>query len=58
MKLVTVEASIAADAIERALSAIEDQADIVRAMPGCIGSALKPLMTAPPVTTIASVDTL
>ncbi|MGX9355577.1 putative quinol monooxygenase [Roseobacteraceae bacterium S113] len=91
MKLITVEATFAADKIEAAISEFDAQIEAVRAMDGCdsyalyrsgdtvaivqrwqdmarfdayrksdefagLGAALKPLMSAPPVTTIARVD--
>lgn len=95
MKLITVEAEFAASDLGAATRIISDQADAVRAMPGCthyafyrksgddgiaiiqrwdgmetfdayrasdtfaaLGRGLRPLMTKPPVTIVAEVDTV
>ena len=93
MKLITVEAEVAAADLDKALELFEAEAGAVRAMAGCqsyavyraasggrfaivqkwadmaafdayraspnfaaMGGALKPMMVAPPVTTIAEAD--
>lgn len=95
MKLITVETCVAPADLVRAAGLVDQQADAVRAMKGCLhyalfhnpagdglaivqrwdrsdhfeayrsseafaalGAALRPLMTKPPVTTVAEVDTL